>query len=380
MDTSKFIPYVPGSALEKQLTTALQSFPSLFDVLKAALLKAPSSARVTKKHVYRLIFESFTRFLLDHTTDEQIQQINGPTIQVYNDWASQNGIQPVVEDVPGSDKKVVWIGNKNAERVVVYAHGGGYVIPMADWMLSFWLQVQRQFGEQTGGKEIAIAAIDYSVAPKGFPTQLTELTFALTHILDSMHASASKIYLAGDSAGGNLILQFLSHTLHPLPLEGVPPSPLGTTPDSEPLGGVLLISPWTSLNESTPSQTHNDETDWVSQDVLARWGKNYLSGLDEKYLSYVKPLKYADDKWFDGVDKIAKRILVTTGDAEKLMDDAVGIHDRLSREGVEGRPEVKLFIQAEGVHDDALVEFGAGGTSLTHGGMVMVEWLKAGCP
>ena len=61
---------------------------------------------------------------LGFLTAAQIQYMAGPTTpDVYRKWTLKQKTKPVFEDVPASGKKLMWIGNRNAEKIVFHIHG-----------------------------------------------------------------------------------------------------------------------------------------------------------------------------------------------------------------------------------------------------------------
>ena len=118
------------------------------------------------------------------------------------------------------------------DAVVLYMHGGGYVIgsPRSHRHLA---------------ADIAVAAgsraftLDYRLAPDHpFPAALDDAVAAYRWLVESQGAQPGRIVLAGDSAGGGLVLT----TLVALRDAGLP----------LPAAGVC-ISPWTDLSCSLPS-------------------------------------------------------------------------------------------------------------------------------
>ncbi|KAL0563172.1 hypothetical protein V5O48_018903 [Marasmius crinis-equi] len=337
------------------------------------------STALRKKRFNRLLFEASIRYLVGTTTPGQIQWAVGPTVDVYKKWARKRRLEPVLEDVPDSGRKLMWIGSKEAEKVVFYVHGGGFIIPVSDFMFTFWRYVQREYVKQTGKDDFAIVCMEYSLHPHPFPTQLREMIHALSHVLSTSRASPSTIHLAGDSAGANLVLQFISHALHPLPSTDAPPSPLIVL--NQRVRGTLLISPWLSLDDTTPTHTQNDVGDCLSAHTMTRGGVFYLDGLDSSRIPYVKVLsKVAGERWFEGVEKVTERVFVTVGGAECLLGDGVQVYERIKEatKGKEGVFEVKVDVEEDAVHEDMMVEFGAGGKKLTTAGHKIVEWLIEG--
>ncbi|KAF8987478.1 hypothetical protein BDZ89DRAFT_1087709 [Hymenopellis radicata] len=97
-----------------------------------------------------------------------------------------------------------------------------------------------------------MAVLSYSLIPEGiFPTPLKQLLQTISHLVER-GTPASEIYLVGDSAGANLILQLFAHGLHPIPCV-----PQTISPETK-FGGVYLMSPWVDpLGETfAPSMPH----------------------------------------------------------------------------------------------------------------------------
>lgn len=120
---------------------------------------------------------------------------------------------------------------------------------------------------QSGFENPSIFALEYTLVPeKTHPTQVNQAVLGYRHVLEEVK-DASKVCIAGDSAGGTLTLSFL--------LE------LGKTPKDRQLNGTttlavprlaVLISPWITLvsNIHYPS-----EVDYLERDTLWKYGKAY---------------------------------------------------------------------------------------------------------
>ena len=87
--------------------------------------------------------------------------------------------------------------------VVVYAHGGGYMLGNLDTHD----RICRLLAQKSGW---AVLAVDYTLAPeKKFPVQAEQVFAALTHVAShaaSLGLDARRIAVAGDSAGAHLSL------------------------------------------------------------------------------------------------------------------------------------------------------------------------------
>lgn len=176
--------------------------------------------------------------------------------------------------VPGSPDVVAahWIGEPDADVVVLYFHGGGYTQAGTEGYLRYWTQMVSDVGG--GARSLSVLQVAYSLAPEAqYPRQLQESAAVLAHLL-AAGRSPARVILAGDSAGGNLVLGLLSHVLHPH--EDVKRIEL----KSEKLGGALLISPWVTFSQEHDSFTRNYGKDMISPKQLRRYAGMFLAASD----------------------------------------------------------------------------------------------------
>ncbi|KAJ7485651.1 Alpha/Beta hydrolase protein [Mycena latifolia] len=235
------------------------------------------------------------------------------TLGMYEQWTKTNKL-PVAIDELGEGGRLLWIGPKRLERVVLVMHGGGFLYPATDFSLSFWRYVQLELEGQ--GIEVGFALLNYSLVPTAtYPTPLKEARLALEFLL-AAGVQPQNLQLVGDSAGGNLILQLLSsHMLHPradMPAVHLP----------APLRGALLMSPWVNLSANSASHAENDGRDFVNPRALAEMGRRVLAAVPAADRALVEPVR-APAGWFAGAERFVARVLVTAGGAECLRDDIV---------------------------------------------------------
>lgn len=130
--------------------------------------------------------------------------------------------------------------NKKCRRIMLYVHGGGYFFGSVD---EHRYQLQRHARKL----QARVFAPRYRLAPQfPFPCGLLDCLAAYLYLL-TIH-EPSEIILAGDSAGGGMILSILCllrDQQMPLP------------------AGAILISPWVDLTHSFPSLTREDELDYI---------------------------------------------------------------------------------------------------------------------
>jgi acetyl esterase/lipase len=153
------------------------------------------------------------------------------------------------------------------------------------------------------------------------------------------------IQITGDSAGGNLVLQLISHILHPL--DGVRPLKL-----SAPIRGIYLMSPWVALTGTEGSMTSNDGSDIIGTKCINAWGKKILEGIPMSYLPYIEPIQ-APEVWFKSLDTAVDRVLITAGSAECLRDPIEVFAKQICRD----HDGATFWMQEHGVHDDPFLDF-----------------------
>lgn len=199
----------------------------------------------------------------------------------------------------------------SSERVVLYLHGGGYVIGTAN-------------GYRATGAALAEAAdaqvflLDYRLAPEHpFPAAVEDATAAYRWLMEQGHRPES-IALAGDSAGGGLV----AATLLALKAAGTPLP-----------AAAVLMSPWTDLTisgESIDSRAEHDPI--VSRDMLTLLAGLYLGEDDDPRTPTASPL-HGD---LTGLPPL----FVLVGTSETLHDDARRFADKASAAGVDVTWEV----------------------------------------
>ena len=196
-------------------------------------------------------------------------------------------------------------------RVVLYLHGGGFVIGSTVSHRSFAAQL-------SAAAAATVLVLDYRRAPEHrYPAALDDAVGAFRWLLEA-GADPGSLALAGDSAGGGLALAALVR----LRDEGVR-LPAATA----------CISPWVDLRCTAASIEARAERDYVlSGSWLRAMAAHYLAGADPADPA-VSPL-LAD---LGGLPPV----LVAAGSEEVLYDDAASITDRLAAAGVEA--ELALF-------------------------------------
>jgi monoterpene epsilon-lactone hydrolase len=212
-----------------------------------------------------------------------------------------------VEVVTAPERPAEWLTPPGArtDAVVLYLHGGGYVIGSPRSHRHLAAAIARAAGTRA-------LLLDYRLAPEHpFPAALEDAVAAYQWLLGE-GITSRRVVVAGDSAGGGLTVA----TLLELRDRGVP----------QPAAGVC-ISPWVDLTNSAASYTTKAAVDpIVTLDGIAQLARAYIGTGDPKQ-PLVSPL-YAD---LHGLPPL----LVQVGSDEVLLDDALGLGARARAAGVD---------------------------------------------
>ena len=198
----------------------------------------------------------------------------------------------------------------SADRVMLYFHGGGYVIGS--------MRTHRaMLGEISRASGFAVLGLDYRLAPENpFPAPVEDALAAYRWLLAS-GVEPGHIVLGGDSAGGGLVVSALvaiRYAGEPMPAAGV------------------CISPWVDMEATGASFDANAAADpSVSKERILNIAKVYLAGKNPR-APLASPL-HADLRELPP-------LLSIVGSIETLLDDARALTEKARAAGVEALLEV----------------------------------------
>ena len=224
----------------------------------------------------------------------------------------------------------------SGSKTMLYFHGGGY---------AFYPTVSRHFIALLAHKlQIRIFAPDYRLTPEhAHPAQQEDALAAYGYLLER-GAPPTEIVLAGDSAGGHLVLM----TLVSLRQAGLPQPAL-----------ALALSPWTDIGRRGASQFGHDRYDMVQGYQTLQYGQ-WLKGSGEWSDTQLSPI--AQD-----LRKLAP-IYIQAGGKEILVDM---IRDFARQAKNQGAP-VRLDVWPDMTH-----EFHAHGSTLQQSEQALTALLAA---
>ena len=205
------------------------------------------------------------------------------------------------EPVTAGTAPATWVDVKGArhDRVVLYLHGGAFIAETPVFHGALLARICRESHARG-------LMVSYRLAPEHlYPAALDDCMAAYRWLLERGF-EASRIVVAGDSAGGNLTLALLLRARD----EGLPLP-----------AGAVALSPVTDLTFSGDSLRRNDGVDdMFSADLMDALVPAYLPQRDLCTHPYVSPL-FGD---YTGMPPL----LLIVGSTELLLDDSVRVAHR----------------------------------------------------
>jgi epsilon-lactone hydrolase len=227
----------------------------------------------------------------------------------YRRWVS-HGLK--VTGVNDAEVSGEWVSTESPDSgIVLYIHGGGFVSCSPGTHISVTAALAKL-------SRWRIFSMDYRLAPEhSFPAGLDDVVSAYKWLLAQGHDPKS-IAVAGDSAGGGLVLSLLVR----LRAEGV----------AMPACAVCL-SAWTDLSSASESvRSNNGKCHMFRPGNNEQFAAGYLNGvpMDDPLASPI----YAD---LSGLPPV----LLQVGSTELLLDDSRRLQRRIAESG--GVCEIQIF-------------------------------------
>ena len=204
----------------------------------------------------------------------------------------------------------ITIGGAESRRVVLYFHGGVYVLGDAFQAAG----LASQIGRLTGAR---VSSVDYRLAPEHpYPAAVDDALAAYRGLLDNGTAP-SDIAFAGESAGGGLAIATLVNARdHGLPLPAA----------------AYAMSPYADLTLAGATLQAKREVDVLMSEAALRARVTAYTAGQDAALGLISPI-FAD---LSGLPPL----IIQAGTHEVLLDDAV----RLTRQAATADVEVTLDI------------------------------------
>ena len=257
-------------------------------------------------------------FVMKHTLRKQFDQMDD--VQAMRDLLRDSGglsaaipdkVAVVPQALDGLSMDWVTLDEVEQDRVIIYLHGGGYVVGTPE----AYRDICWRLAEAAGCR---VLFVDYRLAPENpFPAAVEDATAAYRWLLDQGF-SPNNIAICGDSAGGGLSTALLVN-LKNLGL----PQP----------GCAMLMSPWVDLSCSGDSVTEFDGVDcMLTARSLNTMAEKYLGDRDRQ-APLASPL-FAD---LSGLCPIS----VHVGSQEVLYSDAERLVEKVLAAG--GKADLEVW-------------------------------------
>jgi acetyl esterase/lipase len=206
-----------------------------------------------------------------------------------------------------------WIAPKSHHAgVVLYLHGGGFVSCSA----AAYRPVTAALARRTS---LRVFALDYRLAPEHrFPAGLDDVEAGYRWLL-GQGFPANQIALAGDSAGGGLVLSLLLRARDAgLPLPAC----------------AVCSSPWTDLAGTGASVQLNDgRCATFRSENIAEFAAVYLGSAGNAFDPYASPA-HADLRGLPP-------LLLQVGSTELLLDDSRQVHQKI--QSAQGNSQLQIY-------------------------------------
>ena len=201
--------------------------------------------------------------------------------------------------------------SRDRRHIIMYCHGGGYTCGS----LKYARILAAKLAFHTG---MDVLSFEYRLAPENTYPAAKEDAIVVWDYLMRQGFGAKDIFLAGDSAGGNLALELsleLKAENRFLPK------------------ALILFSPWTDMTATSETYESRKEQDPM---------------LTREYVEVVRGAYVGERTDFDSIDfsplygdfSEFPPTLIQVGDNEILLDDSRNLHKRLIDFGVLSRIEV----------------------------------------
>ena len=193
--------------------------------------------------------------------------------------------------------------------VIVYYHGGGWVIGAIDEFDT----LARKLAERTS---CAVVLVDYRLAPEHrYPVAVDDSYAALEWAaarLDEIAGPGAPLFVAGDSAGGNLAAVMALRARD----RGGPP-----------IAAQVLVYPVTDADFERPSYTDPENQLLLTREAMVWFWDHYTPDPAQRSEADASPLRAAD---FAGLPPA----VVLTAEHDVLRDEGEAYAERLKEAGV----------------------------------------------
>lgn len=226
-------------------------------------------------------------------------------------FSPNKGISYKAVEIDGMSAEIVHkVKTYDTKHIILYFHGGAYITGN----LNYARIISAKLAFVTG---IDVLAIEYRLAPENpYPSQLEDAVKAWNYLIDNGYSS-NNISIAGESAGGNLVLSLMHYfKIHEM-----------NFPTS-----LVCMSPWTDLLSKGESyETKKDIDPMITIEFLKSAVEVYA--LDNDLSNPLISPIYGNFKGFPPT-------LIQVGSNEILLSDSLRLKDKLTDVGADCHIEI----------------------------------------
>ncbi|KAI9010457.1 Alpha/Beta hydrolase protein [Phycomyces nitens] len=258
----------------------------------------------------------------------------------------------------------------NADLIILYMHGGGFYFGSSVSYIKSFIELVTQF-KKSHGLKARILSVEYSLSPSvQWPKQNEQCLDAYMYLVHTLGISPSKIFLAGDSAGGNLalgvILALRNQRSNPA-LAALAPIPMPA--------GVIPISPWADLEIDEASCEAAKYRDILNKRIFTTATMAYLPQL--KAMTPAERVAYVKNPEISplfGNYQGACPMLVVYAEKELLATSIIKLVEQLKKQGV----PLKLLVRSGAAHIHLVESLCSPTDAIWREDLgVVAEWCKA---
>jgi hypothetical protein len=100
----------------------IRNEPAFF-LIYISLFGRWSSKRANGRPLNRVLHDEAAYFVLSHLSVRQLQAVSGSSLAGYAKWAKRRKISQVIDELSDSDTRIMWVGPRETDHVVIYCHG-----------------------------------------------------------------------------------------------------------------------------------------------------------------------------------------------------------------------------------------------------------------